>query len=530
NGSYTSTLTATTPGTATVTAAVTPTLDPDGAPVTPDPVTLTITPGAPNPTTSTLTTVRTTQTTDDAATLSLQLVDAHGNPTTLDAVPLQPTTLDLTTTHGTLTPPRRRADGTYVSTLAATRPGTATVTATLDGRALPTVPTISVRAAPGGVRWSRSFGVALDSVRDLAADGDGHIYVTGSTAAALAGANAGKKDAYLRKYTLDGTLVWTRQFGSSKDDGANAVAIDAQGRPYVAGFSNGPIPGAEGASGTDAFVRAYAADGTVRWTTQFADVRISDVAVDADGYAYVGGRVEPKRFTYDAHVRAYDPDGTIRWKKTFGDADNSTSANGVATDAEGYVYVSGNTETTLVEGETLVGNDDAFVRSYVSNGDVRWTEQFGTPAFDEATDVATGEDGHVYVTGRTRGSLLSPSDVHAGGLDVFVRSFVSNGDVRWTDQFGTSADDEGTDVTVGADGLVALTGKTEGDLERTLVGTEDGFLRTYDTEGARRGALQYGGSADQYAFGVALDAKGNAYVAWSGEQAPTVNGIRRFRP
>jgi hypothetical protein len=324
--------------------------------------------------------------------------------------------------------------------------------------------------------------------------------------------------------------VWTRQFRSSKDDGADAVAIDAQGRPYVAGGSGGPLPGSGGASGTDAFVRAYTIDGTVRWTTQFAGVDVSDVAVDPDGYVYVAGKVEPKRFTYDAHVRAYAPDGTFRWARTFGDQDEIESAKGVATDADGYVYVSGNTETTLVQGETLVGDDDAFVRSYVSNGDVRWTEQFGTPAFDEATDVATGEDGHVYVTGRTGGSLLSPSDVHVGGLDVFVRSFVSNGDVRWTDQFGTSARDEGRAVTVGADGLVALTGITEGDLEGTLVGNTDGFLHTYDTDGALRGALQYGGSADQYAFGVALDAKGNTYVAWSGEQAPTVNGIRRFRP
>jgi hypothetical protein len=44
-------------------------------------------------------------------------------------------------------------------------------------------------------------------------------------------------------YGPDGALLWTRQFGSSDDDYAPAVAVDGAGNAYGAGTTAGSLPG-----------------------------------------------------------------------------------------------------------------------------------------------------------------------------------------------------------------------------------------------------------------------------------------------
>ena len=93
----------------------------------------------------------------------------------------------------------------------------------------------------------------------VAVDASGSIYVAGTTEGTLPGQNnaPGAGDAFLRKYDANGTELWTRQFGTPKFDDALAVAVDASGSIYVAGRTFGAFPGQNYAGGADAFVRKY---------------------------------------------------------------------------------------------------------------------------------------------------------------------------------------------------------------------------------------------------------------------------------
>ena len=51
---------------------------------------------------------------------------------------------------------------------------------------------------------------------------------------ALAGSNLGGDDAFVRKYKTDGTIEWTKQFGTPQDDFPTGIAVDASG-VYVVG-------------------------------------------------------------------------------------------------------------------------------------------------------------------------------------------------------------------------------------------------------------------------------------------------------
>ena len=87
-------------------------------------------------------------------------------------------------------------------------------------------------------------------------------------------------------------MAWTQQFGTDSDDGAMAAAIDTTGL-YVAGYTEGTLPGQSNADGCDAFVRKYDAGGKEIWTRQFRtdsdDIVAMAIATDATG-VYVAGR------------------------------------------------------------------------------------------------------------------------------------------------------------------------------------------------------------------------------------------------
>jgi hypothetical protein len=52
-------------------------------------------------------------------------------------------------------------------------------------------------------------------------------------------------DLFLVKYDGSGNKLWTRQLGTSGDDGASGVAVDASGNAFVAGYTYGGLDGLE---------------------------------------------------------------------------------------------------------------------------------------------------------------------------------------------------------------------------------------------------------------------------------------------
>lgn len=120
----------------------------------------------------------------------------------------------------------------------------------------------------GSVLWDKTFGTsAWDSGTGVTADGSGNTYITGYTAGALAGGSAGGADGFMRKYGTSGTVVWTKQFGSPVDDYPYDLAYYSGGELYLTGKTSGKL-GAAHRGGSDAFLRRLNATGTAVWTDQ----------------------------------------------------------------------------------------------------------------------------------------------------------------------------------------------------------------------------------------------------------------------
>lgn len=239
-------------------------------------------------------------------------------------------------------------------------------------------------------------------------------------------ASAGGRDAFVRKYDPDGTVLWARQFGTALLDTALAVVADTLGAVIVAGDTYGQVADTnQGAQ--DAFLRKYDADGAVLWTRQFGTVGIdyaNGVDVHDDGSILVCGDVSGDLEGVnvgrrDAYVRKYDASGVVLWTRQFGSTDDD-EAHACAVDGAGHVIVVGNTFGALAMANAGVDSRDLFARIYNADGAELWTRQRGGVYQDHALAVHTiGLD--VYVAGSTSGTLAGTS---AGSQDAFVWKLV----------------------------------------------------------------------------------------------------------
>jgi hypothetical protein len=268
--------------------------------------------------------------------------------------------------------------------------------------------------------WTRQFGTTADEDPGAIAAGDGGLFVVGTTRGALSGTNApDDPDAFVRRYDRNGHAEWTRQFGTDDADTGNAVAVDGMG-VTVGGGTDGDLHGTNAGPFSDAYIRRYDLAGTLLWTRQWGkqgDDSVLSLAADGSGITAVGyttaqatGNVPSQAF-----IRRYDRTGHLLWSHVFG-TPKSEIAWGVSSDSAALT-VTGYTVGSL-DGSNQ-GSFDVFVRRYSRSGNVLWKRQFGTKHADLGIDVAADGKGFT-VLGHTTGSLGGKAK---GGLDVFVRRY-----------------------------------------------------------------------------------------------------------
>lgn len=370
-------------------------------------------------------------------------------------------------------------------------------------------------ASAQAIQWTREFGASgFDVARAIGWDESG-VYAFGAVSGALPGQEfaGGPDDVFLRKYDFAGNELWTRQFGTAGDDFSMAgqVAVD-DSAVYVAGWTDGAL-GETNAGDYDPFVRKYDLDGNVVWTDQFGGSGYDDFdgIAATRGAVFVVGSVngalpgQTAGGSWDGYIRRYDPDGEAVWTRQFGGR-GSEDHHGVAADETG-VYVAG----SITTGRDFNGDSDALVIKYGFEGSVVWVRQFGTRAEDHLEGVAV-RNGAVYVAGYTLGEL--PGQSSAGDADTFVRKYDVDGNELWTRQFGTLGHDGRSFRGLATDGRgVYVTGNVAGTLPgQTSAGGRDAFVRQYSHDGAEILTLQFGTSGDDRSIAIAVGANDDVYI------------------
>lgn len=288
----------------------------------------------------------------------------------------------------------------------------------------------------GGSDWETSHGIYVDEAGDVIIAGHTTSTDWPTTPDAVDDTLDGDSDAFVAKLNSTGTnLLYATLFGGSQNDFAWGLAADQAGDVYVTGTTySEDFPTTPGAFDTvNDLAEAYAVKLNLgspqfEYATYLGGQSFESgyhVAVDEAGHAYVSGRTGSVDFPVtegafdttlsqtDGFVVKLAPDGTDAVFSTLIGGSQSESAESLALDPAGNVYVTGNTwsedyPTTPGALSTVCGNcqftslTDAFVSKLSADGSTLLYSTFlGGQEPDFGMAIAVSDAGRAYVTGYT---------------------------------------------------------------------------------------------------------------------------------
>ncbi len=272
-----------------------------------------------------------------------------------------------------------------------------------------------------------------------------------------------------------------------------------------------------------------------QWTLVAGEGEGRATAVDAAGNVYVAGNFRgtatfgtvslTSTGGFDAFVAKFTSAGTCVWAVR-GGGSASDNAVGVAVDASGNVYITGDFAGTATFGTFSLTNSsfsfDAFVAKLNSSGVYQWvTRAGGVTGSDSGKDVAVDASGNVYVTGNFGSSTATFGTISRnliGVADGFVAKLNGSGVFQWVETVSSTGSDDVSGVAVDGSGNVVVTGRFSGvvflDLfGLTSAGSTDAFVGKLDPAGAWQWAIGAGGTSFDSGTALAVDASGSVYVA-----------------
>ena len=199
-------------------------------------------------------------------------------------------------------------------------------------------------------------------------------------------------------------------------------------------------------------------------------VHATQVASDGSVYvlADVSGKVNGQAIkgSQDVALLKYDSAGNLVFTQTLGAA-SSASGLALAVSADGkQVAVAGSVTGAMggtIDGPmnsgdsgTYAGNSDSFVTVYNSEGEEQWTQRRGARLNDEADQIAFGDDGAVYVAGRSQSTMPGGSAI--GGWDSYIEGFKADAKGKvstlFTQTVGSASADKPGGLVVDGSSLV----------------------------------------------------------------------------
>jgi hypothetical protein len=368
------------------------------------------------------------------------------------------------------------------------------------------------------------------------------------------------------------SLTFSTYLGGTAFGKGSAVAVDATGNTYVAGYTDAAdFPTTAGAlqrtfgGVSDAFVARFGPDGSLLYSTLLGGGgldRATGIAVDASGDAYVTGWTLSKDFPTrnagqaalkgggDAFVAKLNPSGSaLLYSTYFGTG--AEQANAIAVDGAGNAYVTGSTSSTDLATPDAAqpayggGNQDAFVARFGPTGTLVTSTYLGGSGDDLGEGIAVDGAGHVFVAGTT-GSRDFPTRnaLQAGfgggnnftGKDAFLtRLNAGTLAVEFSTYLGGSGDESGHAVAVDAAGNAYVTGGTNstdfptvGAYQAGLAGFANAFVTKVSPTGGMVYSTYLGGEQTDVGRGIAVDGAGDAFVTGYtiSSRFPTANAVQ----
>ncbi len=224
----------------------------------------------------------------------------------------------------------------------------------------------------------------------------------------------------------------------------------------------------------------------------------------------------------DLYAARLDGDGNWLWISTAGGTGNDAAAAVVA-DANQSSYLTGSfTNSAQFGSHTLTsqGGTDAFVAKLDGQGNWLWAVSFGGLGADAGKDIVTDSQGNLYVTGTFSGSVDFGAQTltSQGGTDIYVLKLGPSGLPLAVVHGGGDALDLAGGLVITPEGKLALcaafcSDAVFGERPYHSQGGYDILVALLSDDLQWLQSLSAGGSEDDLAAGIDVDAAGNLYLA-----------------
>ncbi len=156
-----------------------------------------------------------------------------------------------------------------------------------------------------------------------------------------------------------------------------------------------------------------------------------------------------------------------------------------------------------------------------------WATYFGGTADDEARSITLDASGNIYMSGTTFSQGIATSGAYQttemGGQyygDALLVKFSYSGKLLWATYYGGTGEEIANTVKVDASGKVYISGYTKsssgiatsGAFQTSYGGDYDAFLAQFNGSGSLVWSTYYGGSSVEEVFKMSLDKSGNIYL------------------
>ena len=314
--------------------------------------------------------------------------------------------------------------------------------------------------AAGDTVWTKCYGGTYD---DYAAA----IQQTSDSGFVVAGALSG--DLWILRLNATGDTVWTKCYGGSMWDYAAAIQQTSDSGFVVAGetySSNGDVWGHHG--DYDYWILRLNAAGDTLWTRCYGgsdDDEANAIQQTTDGGFIVAGHSRSddgdvwgnhSNGDYDYWILRLDATGDTVWTKCYGGSRNDWAYD-IRQTSDGGFIVAGYASSTDGDVGGNHGDSDFWILRLNAAGDILWTKCYGGSMWDYATAIQQTSDSGFIVAGAT---YSADGDVwgNHGTYDYWILRLDAAGDTLWTRCYGGYNDDEANAIQQTTDGGFIVAG------------------------------------------------------------------------
>jgi hypothetical protein len=213
-------------------------------------------------------------------------------------------------------------------------------------------------------------------------------------------------------------------------------------------------------------------------------------------------------------------DPELEWMYYLGGTGTDGSSN-LILDSTGNILLTGRTTSADFLGQinSYSGGGDAYILKVSPSGQPLWMTYLGGSGDEADANIAVDSADSLLVSGTTSSTNFPgrTNSYHGGVYDGFILKVSPTGQLLWMTYLGGSAEDWASGLAVDSTGDALVSGYTFSDnfagRTNSYYGNTDAFLLRVNPSGQLQWMTYYGGSAWDWAGRIALSPTGDALLA-----------------